>query len=406
MLRQLHVVVAFAMSLALAGQAAAADALGTVKIGVLTDMSGPFQDQVGPGSVVAAELAIEDFARESGTPPVRLVSADHQNKPDIGLAIARRWIDQEGVTAIVDLPNSGVALGVANLLRERRLVALASSSMTSDLTGRACAPTTVQWVSDTWAQGKGTVAGLAGRGLKNWFFLAVDYALGQALERDATSALSGTGARVAGSVRLPLGTTDYSSALLRVQASGADVMALASTGSDMINAIKQAAEFGLTPKVKIAPLFIQLSDVHAIGLDLARGLQLVTGFYWDLNDGTRSWSRRWSARMNGRMPTEDHAGVYSTTLAYLRAVRTSGTTAGDTVVATMKAAPIDDPLFGPTTIRPDGRVVHDIYLFEVKAPDETRYPYDYYRLVSRIPGDVAFRPMSEGGCDLSAMTKR
>ena len=386
--------------------ASAAEALKSVKIGVLTDMSGPFLDQVGPGSVVAAELAIEDFARESGTPPVQLVSADHQNKPDIGLAIARRWIDQEGVTAIVDLPNSGVALGVANLLRERSLVALASSSMTSDLTGRACAPTTVQWVSDTWAQGKGTVEGLAGQGLKRWFFLAVDYALGQALERDARSAISGTGAVVAGSVRLPLGTTDYSSALLRVQASGADVMALASTGSDMINAIKQAAEFGLTPKVKIAPLFIQLSDVHAIGLDLAQGLQLVTGFYWDLNESTRSWSRRWSARMNGRMPTEDHAGVYSTTLAYLRAVLASGKTVGETVVATMKTAPIDDPLFGPTTIRPDGRVVHDMYLFEVKAPGEARYPYDYYRLVTRIPGDVAFRPVSAGGCDVAAMSPR
>ena len=389
---------AIAACIAMSGAAAWAQAPTAVKVGVLSDMSGPFSDQVGRGSVVAAELAAEDFATESAGLKVEIVWADHQNKPDIGLAIARRWVDQENVSAIVDLPNSGVALGVANLLRERHLTALTSSSMTSDLTGRACSPNTVQWVSDTWAQGKGTVQGLAGRGLKSWFFLVVDYALGQALERDATAALAGTGAKVVGSVRQPLGTTDSSSALLSAQSTGADVLALASTGSDMINAIKQASEFGLTPKVKIVPLFIQLSDVHAIGLDLAKGLQLVEAFYWDLNDRTRAWSRRWGARMGGRMPTEDHAGVYSATLAYLRAVRDSGTLTGEKVVDTMKKAPFDDLLFGRTTIRPDGRAVHDLYLFEVKAPAEVKAPYDYYKLLDTIPGEVAFRPLADGGC--------
>lgn len=394
--------IAVATCFGLAAVPAGAQAPTSVKVGVLTDMGGPFSDQVGPGSVVAAELAAEDFAKESGGLKVEIVNADHQNKPDVGLGIARRWVDQENVAAIVDLPNSGVALGVANLLRDRHLAALTSSSMTSDLTGKACGPTTVQWVSDTWAQGKGTVQGLAGRGLKSWFFLAVDYALGQALERDATAALAGTGAKVVGSVRQPLGTADSSSALLSAQGSGADVLALASTGSDMINAIKQAGEFGLTPKVKIAPLFIQLSDVHSIGLEVAKGLQFTTGFYWDRTDSTRAWSKRWSARMNGRMPTEDHAGVYSTTMAYLRAVRDSKSTVGETVVTAMKAAPIDDPLFGRTTIRADGRAVHDMYLFEVKAPTESKGPYDYYKLQATIPGDTAFRPLAEGGCSLVA----
>ncbi|SEP50154.1 amino acid/amide ABC transporter substrate-binding protein, HAAT family (TC 3.A.1.4.-) [Methylobacterium sp. ap11] len=371
-----------------------------VRIGVLSDMSGPFSDQVGAGSVAAARLALEDFARESGGLKVELLSADHQNKPDIGLGIARRWLDQENVAAIVDLPNSGVALAVANLMRERNRVALASSAMTSDLTGKFCAPTTVQWVSDTWAQGSATARALAERGAQQWYFLTVDYALGHALERDATRALVGAGGRSTGGSRLPLGTGDFSSALLTAQSAGAQVLALANTGADMINAIKQAGEFGLTPKMKVAALFIQLSDTHSLGLATAQGLQLVSAFYWDRDERTRAFGERFGALMNGRRPTEDHAGVYSATLAYLRAVRDAGTVEGDRVVGTMRKAPIDDPLFGTVTIRPDGRAVHDMYLYEVKPPSESKRPYDYYKLVTTIAGDQAFRSMKDGDCQI------
>jgi branched-chain amino acid transport system substrate-binding protein len=370
----------------------------TIKIGVLTDMSGPFSDQVGKGSVVAAELAAEDFAGESNGLNVQILSADHQNKPDVGLGIARRWVDEDGVAAIVDLPNSGIALAVANLMRDKHRTALTSSSLTSDLTGKACAPTTVQWVTDTFVQGNGTVHALAQRNLMSWYFLVVDYALGQALERDATAALIATGGTAVGEVRSPLGTTEFSSPLLSAQASGASVLALASTGADMINAIKQAGEFGITPQMKIAPLFIQLSDVNALGLSVAKGLQFVEAFYWDLNDKTRAWSRRFGERMDGRMPTEDHAGTYSATLAYLRAARDAATIEGVKVVERMKMAPIDDELFGKVAIRRDGRAVHDVYLFEVKAPEESKGPYDFYKLVATIPGEKAFRPLDAGGC--------
>ncbi|MBV9519905.1 MAG: ABC transporter substrate-binding protein [Hyphomicrobiales bacterium] len=370
----------------------------TVKVGVLTDLSGPFSDQVGMGSVVAAELAADDFAKESQGLTVQILSADHQNKPDVGLGIARHWVDEDGVAAIVDLPNSGIALAVANLMRDKHRTALASSSLTSDLTGKACAPTTVQWVTDTFVQGNSTVQALAQRNLKRWYFLAVDYALGQALERDATAALVASGGMAVGVVRSPLGTTDFSSPLLSAQSSGASVLALASTGADMINAIKQAGEFGVTPQMTIAPLFIQLSDVQALGLPIAKGLQFVEAFYWDLNDKTRSWSQRFAAKMGGRMPTEDHAGTYSATLAYLRAVRDAGTLEGKRVVERMKATPVDDELFGKVVIRRDGRAVHDVYLFEVKTPAESKAPYDDYKLVATIPGEKAFRSLEAGSC--------
>lgn len=372
----------------------------TVRIGVLSDMSGPFADQVGPGSVVAAHLAAEDFAPESGGLKVEILAADHQNKPDVGSAIARHWVDQDGVDAVVDLPNSGVALAVSTVMHEKHRVALASSSMSSDITGKACAPTTVQWVSDTWVQGTTTARALAQLGLKTWYFLTVDYALGKALERDAQAALIASGGQVLGSSRQPLGTTDFAGPLLQAQSSGATVLALASTGADMIDAIKQANEFGLTSQMTLAALFIQLSDVHAIGLAQAQGLQLTESFYWDLNDATRAWSRRFAERMDGRMPTEDHAGVYSATLAYLRAVREAKTIEGESVVAAMRRFPIHDKLFGDVTIRPDGRAVHAVYTFQVKTPAESTGPYDVYRLIATIPGDAAFRPLTEGFCPL------
>ena len=373
---------------------------GTVKIGVLTDMSGPFSDGVGQGSVEAARLAAADFAAESGGLTAEIVFADHQNKPDVGSAIARRWFDQDGVAAVVDLPNSGVALAVATVAHERHRVALASSAMTSDLTGKACRPTTVQWVSDTWAQGRSTAAGIVPQGLDAWYFLTVNYALGQALENDATQAVTALGGKAVGASRNPLGTTDFATPLLAAQASGANVLAFASTGSDLVNAIKQAKEFGVTPKMTPAALFAELTDVEAMGLSVAQGLELTEAFYWDLNDATRAWSRRFGAVMNGRMPTEDQAGVYSATLAYLRAVRDAGTIEGEAVVQAMRRAPIDDALFGRVVIRADGRAVHDMHRFRVKTPAESRARYDDYIFISTIPAASAFRPPDAGGCRL------
>ncbi len=369
-----------------------------VKVGVLTDMSGPFSDGVGQGSVEAAKLAAADFAAESGGLEVEIVSADHQNKPDIGSTIARRWFDQGGVAAIVDLPNSGVALAVAAVAHDHHRVALASSSMTSDLTGKACQPTTVQWVTDTWVQGKSMASGMVPQGLNAWYFLTVDYALGHALEADATQAVTELGGKILGASRDPLATADFGAPLLKAQGSGADVIAFASTGSDLVNAIKQAKEFGVTPKMTPAALFAELTDVEAMGLPVAQGLELTEAFYWDLNDATRAWSRRYGAVMNGRMPTEDQAGVYSATLAYLRAVRDAKTIEGETVVAAMRRAPFTDALFGAVTIRPDGRAIHDMHRFRVKSPAESRGKYDDYVHVSTIPAEVAFRPLGAGGC--------
>jgi branched-chain amino acid transport system substrate-binding protein len=373
----------------------------TVRVGVLTDMTGPFADQGGPGSVVAAKMAAEDFAPESKGLKVEILSADHQNKPDIGAGIAAKWVDQDGVDAVVDLPNSGVALAVAGVMKDKHRVALASSAMSSAMTGKACAPTTVQWVSDTWAQGASTVAAMHRAGGNTWYFITVDYALGHALEDDATTALVAAGDKALGSTRLPLGTTDFAAALLQAQGSGAKVLALANTGADAINAVKQAGEFGLTKTgVKLAALFMMLSDIQSIGLASAQGLQLTEAFYWDMNDNTRAWSKRWSERMNGRMPTQDQAGVYSATLAYLRAVRDSQTIVGEQAVEAMRKAPIEDKLFGTVTIRPDGRAVHDMYLFQVKTPADSKGPWDLYTLQQTIPGSAVFRPLSAGECPL------
>jgi branched-chain amino acid transport system substrate-binding protein len=381
------------------GPAAQAQIPGNkVTVGVLTDVSGQFSDGVGAGSVAAARLAAQDFAPESGGLQVEIIFADHQNRPDIGAGIARKWLSQDGVAAIVDLPNSGVALAVAGIAHDLHRTALTSSSMSSDLTGKACQPTTVQWVTDTWAQGRSTAAEMVPQGLNNWYFLTVNYALGHALEADATAAVTALGGKVAGASRNPFNTSDFAGPLLQAQASGANVLALASTGSDLVNALKQASEFGLTRTLTPAALFAELSDVRAIGLPVAQGLQLTEAFYWDLNDSTRAWSARYGAVMGGLMPTEDQAGVYSATLAYLRAARDAGTIEGEQVVAAMKRAPIADPLFGTVTIRGDGRAVHDMYRFRVKAPRESRGPDDLYQLLAIIPAASAFRPPDQGGC--------
>jgi branched-chain amino acid transport system substrate-binding protein len=372
-----------------------------IKIGVLSDFSGPFADQVGKGSLVGAELAAEDFAKEAGSLTVEVISADHQNKPDIGVAIARRWVDEEGVDAIVDLANSGVGLAVNALMREKNRAMLASATATSDLTGKFCQPTTVQWALDTWALGSAVGRTITRMGGSSWFFISFEYALGKALQRDASEAIVKAGGTVVGSVSHPLGATDFGSYLLQAQASGAQVIALADTGVDAINAIRQAAEFQIVgPDARLAALFLQITDIDALGLKAAQGLILSEAFYWDLNDSTRAFSARFAERMGGRMPTEDQAAAYSATLAYLRAVKAAGTIEGDRVLAEMKKSAIDDPLFGRVVVRMDGRATHAMYVFRVKAPEQSKSRYDVYDLIETIPPEAAFRPLDQGGCPL------
>jgi branched-chain amino acid transport system substrate-binding protein len=373
----------------------------SVKIGVLSDFSGPFADQAGKGSFIAAQMAAEDFAKESKGLKAEIIFADHQNKPDVGSAIARRWVDQENVVAIVDLPNSGVALAVNTVMKEKNRTMLASGSATSDLTGKFCQPTTVQWALDTWALGNAMGSAITERGGKSWFFVSFDYALGKALQRDTTEAIEKQGGKVLGAVTHPLGTTDFSSYLLQAQASGADVIALGDTGADAINAIKQIAEFDiLGGGKKLAALFMQIVDIDALGLKAAQGLLLSEAYYWDLDDSTRAWSKRFAERMDGRMPTINHAATYSATIAYLRAVQAAQTIEGDKVVQQMQSTEINDPLFGPVKVRKDGRAVHTMFVFEVKKPGESKGRYDYYKLVRTIPAEQAFRPIDKGDCPM------
>jgi branched-chain amino acid transport system substrate-binding protein len=397
----LSAAIAFALAFAGDRQAEAQVPGEKIKIGVLSDFSGPFADQVGKGSLVGAQLAAEDFAAEAGKLTVEIISADHQNKPDVGLSIARRWIDEEGVDAIVDLANSGVGLAVNSLMHEKNRAMLASATATSDLTGKACQPTTVQWALDTWALGNAVGSAITKMGGATWFFISFDYALGKALQRDAGEAIAKAGGSVVGSVSHPLGVTDFGSYLLQAQASGAKVIALADTGADAINAIRQAADFQvLGSDRRLAALFLQITDIDAVGLSTSQGLMLSEAFYWDMNDATRAFSERFAKRMAGRMPTEDQAAAYSATLAYLRAVKAANTIAGDAVVAEMRKTPIDDPLFGRVVIRPDGRATHPMYVFKVKSPQASKSRYDVYDLVETIPADKAFRPIDQGGCPL------
>ena len=303
--------------------------------------------------------------------------------------------------AIVDLPNSGVALAVNTVMKEKNRTMLASGSATSDLTGKFCQPTTVQWALDTWALGNAMGSAITERGGKSWFFVSFDYALGKALQRDTTEAIEKQGGKVLGAVTHPLGTTDFSSYLLQAQASGADVIALGDTGADAINAIKQMAEFNiLGGGKKLAALFMQIVDIDALGLKAAQGLLLSEAYYWDLNDSTRAWSKRFAERMDGHMPTINHAATYSATIAYLRAVQAAQTVEGDKVVTQMQSAEINDPLFGPVRVRKDGRAVHTMFVFEVKKPEESKGRYDYYKLVRTIPAEQAFRPIDKGGCPM------
>ncbi len=376
----------------------------TLKIGVLNDMNGPYADLSGKGSVIAAQMAAEDFAASAGAgaPKVVIVSGDHQNKADVGAAITRRWVDTEGVGAVVDVPNSAVALAVNQVLREKDRTFLASAVATSDLTGSQCAPTTVQWSFDTWALANGTARAVIQNGGKSWFFLASDYALGAALVRDTTALVKANGGTVVGDVRMPLGSPDMSSYLVQAQSSGAQVIGIANAGEDAVNTVKQATEFGIAHdgSQRLAGLLVFTTDIKSMGLATAQGLLLTESFYWDLNPSTRAWSARFAARDGGRLPTSNHAAVYSSVLAYLKSATAADTLSGSKVMKQMESGPIDDALFGPTTVRPDGRAVHAMYLFRVKTPAQSKGDWDFYNLVATIPAAQAFRPMSEGGCKL------
>jgi len=389
--------------LALAAPARAQISDDVVRIGVLNDISGVFRDYNGPGSVEAARMAAEDFAGGGRGIRVEILSGDHQNRPDVGSALVRRWLDLDKVDAVVDVPNSAVALAINEIMRNSRMALLASATASSDLTGRACSPNTVQWVTDSWAIARSTAAAMLSRGADSWFFLAVDFALGQAIQRDTTEYLQSRGARVLGGARHPLGTTDFSSFLLQAQSSRAKAIALANAGPDTANAVKQAAEFGIGRPgsgQSLVGMLMFVNDVHAMGLQTGQGLLLTEAFYWDMDEATRAWSRRFAARMGGQMPSTNQAGVYSATLAYLNAVAAAGTDDARQAVPAMKREPIRDPLFGEVTVRQDGRAVHAMHLFEVKRPEESRYPWDYYKLVGTVPAEQAFRPMAEGGCAL------
>jgi branched-chain amino acid transport system substrate-binding protein len=373
----------------------------SVKAGVLNDRSGLYADLSGEGSVIAARLAVEDFkAAEKGI-KVEIVSADHQNKPDVGSTIARQWYDQDGVDLILDVPTSSVALAVNQITREKNKVHINSGAASSDLTGKACSPNTVHWTYDTYALAQGTGGAMTKAGGDSWFFLTADYAFGHALERDTAAVVTKAGGKVLGAVRTPFPGTDFSSFLLQAQASKAKVIGLANAGGDTINSIKQAGEFGITAGgQKLAGLLVFATDVHALGLQTAQGLVLTESFYWDKDDGTRAWSERFAKLNGGKKPSMVQAGVYSGMLHYLKAVEAAKSKDSATVMAKMKELPTDDPLFGKGSVRVDGRKMHDMYLFEVKKPSESKGPWDYYKQVAVLKADEAFKPLAESECPL------
>jgi branched-chain amino acid transport system substrate-binding protein len=394
------------LALAIAGTFVAGTAHGqisdnVIKIGVLSDMSSLYTDLAGAGSVLAAKMAVEDSGIEKRGYKVEYVSADHQNKPDIGSAIARQWYDTDKVDVIVDVPNSGVALAVSQITKDKGKAFLAVGPGTSDLTGKACSPNTVHWAYDTWMLANGTGTAMTKQGGDTWFFITADYAFGQALERDTTAAVQKAGGKVLGSVRAPINNQDFSSFLLQAQSSKAKVIGLANAGGDTTNSIKQAAEFGIVKGGQsLAGLLVFLTDIHALGLQTAQGLIFTETFYWDMNDQTRAFAKRFAPLDKGIHPTMVHAGVYSSVLHYLKAVEALKSDDGTKVIAKLKEMPTDDPLFGKGSIRVDGRKIHPAYLVEVKKPAESKAPWDYYKIRATIPADQAFRPMADGGCSL------
>jgi branched-chain amino acid transport system substrate-binding protein len=395
----------FAASLAFAAAAlltTAAQAQTNVKIGVLTDMSSLYSGIGGPGSVAAAKLAIADFNPEAHGMKVDLVVGDHQNKPDIGAGIARQWFDVDGVDAVVDVPNSGVALAVNEVTREKNKVFLVSNAASSDLTGPKCSPNTVHWTYDTWMLAHGTGGAIVKNGGDTWFFLTADYAFGHALERDTTAVVLANGGKVLGSVSVPLNNQDFSSFLLQAQQSKAKIIGLANAGGDTDNSIKQGAEFGIVAGGQhFAGLLVFITDVEALGLKVAQGLMLTETWYWDMSDANRAWTKRWQVALPGKFPNMSQAGVYAEITHYLKAVAALKSAAdGKAVVAKMKEMPTDDPLFGKGSIRADGRTIHPAYVFEVKKPQDSKYAGDDYILRTTIPADQAFRPMKDGNCPM------
>jgi branched-chain amino acid transport system substrate-binding protein len=376
----------------------------TVKIGALSDQSGLYADLGGPGSTLAAQMAVEDSGLTGKGWKIDIISGDHQNKPDIGTAIARQWFDVDKVDVIVDVPNSGVALAVNNVVKEKNGTYINSGAATSDLTNAQCSPNTVHWTYDTYMLAHTTGQALVKAGGDTWFFLTADYAFGAALERDTTAVILANGGKVVGGVKHPLNTSDFSSFLLQAQSSKAKIIGLANAGGDTTNAIKQAAEFGIVKGgQKLAALLLFLTDVKAIGLETAQGLNFTETFYWDMNDQTRAFSKKFAARMkNGAPPTMVQAGVYSGLMHYFKALDALGGNPHDgiKVVDKMKSMPTEDPLFGKGQIQPNGRTIHNAYLFEVKKPSESKSAWDFYKLVGTVPGDQAFTPLSESKCAL------
>src|SRR6202165_3611469 len=403
--RTIALLLGTALSVASAGFALAQDK--TVKIGALSDQSGLYADLGGPGSTLAAQMAIEDSGLTAKGWKIDLISGDHQNKPDVGTAIARQWFDVDKVDVIVDVPNSGVALAVNNVIKEKNGVYINSGAATSDLSNAQCSPNTVHWTYDTYVLAHTTGQALVKRGGDTWFFLTADYAFGAALERDTTAVILANGGKIVGGVKHPLNTSDFSSFLLQAQSSKTQIIGLANAGGDTTNAIKQAAEFGIVKGgQKLAALLLFLTDVKAIGLETAQGLNFTETFYWDLNDQTRAFSKKFAARMkNSAPPTMVQAGVYSGLIHYFKALETLGGNPHDgiKVVEELKSIPTDDPLFGKGEIQPNGRTIHSAYLFEVKKPSESKGPWDFYKLVGTVPGDQAFTPLSESKC---AMLKK
>jgi branched-chain amino acid transport system substrate-binding protein len=382
---------------------ARAQTVPTLKIGCLTDMSGPYKDLAGPNAIAALNQALDEYGVAGKGMKVEVLSADHLNKPDVGATVARQWFDRDGVDLIVEVANSGVALAVAGVAKEKNKVYINSGAATSDLTGTACNANTIHWVYDTYMLAKSTGGAMVKTGGDSWFFITADYAFGKALQRDTTEFVQGAGGKVLGSVNYPFpGTADFSSYLIQAQASGAKVLGLANAGTDTINSIKQAKEFGI--KMRLAGLLLFLTDIHSLGLDTAQGIVLTDSFYWDMNDRARAFSNRLSPKIGGARPTMVQAGVYSSVLHYLKTASAMGVDKvkldGAATVAQMKQIPTDDDCFGPGSIRADGRKLHPAYLWEVKKPAESKGPWDYYKPLATTPADQAFRPLDKGGCPL------
>jgi branched-chain amino acid transport system substrate-binding protein len=399
-MRAKFLIQAAGLALMLAGAAHAQVAGGVVKIGVLTDMSGAYSDISGQGAVVATQMAIDDFvAQEKPSFKVEMVYADHQNKGDIAANKAREWFERDGVDVVTDLVTSSTALAVQKIGKEKNKLVFVSGAASTRITNEDCNDVTIHWTYDTYALADGTAKYVVKNGGKTWFFLTADYAFGQSLEKDASDVIVANGGKVLGSVRHPFPGTDFSSFLLKAQASGAQVIGLANAGTDTTNSIKQAAEFGITPKQSLAGLLVFISDVHSLGLKAAQGMYLTEGFYWDMNDETRAWSKRFFEKFK-RMPTMAQAGDYSSVMHYLKAVKAVNSDDTQKVMAQMKKTPVNDFFAKNGRIRDDGRMVHDMYLFQVKKPSESTAPWDYYKLIATIAADEAFQPLSASRCPL------